>query len=146
MFSKIFGRKDNTQERSGAQEAAPETSTPVLSTGPEQGIQNLTAQDFGLMFTIENGRSQTFITLPISIGRGEQNAFVIQDPSVSIQHAYVYYDERLQKVCISDLDSTNGLFINDRPTRRNILQDDARIQIGSVMLTFRDTGYIHSGT
>lgn len=136
-ITKLFGRKDEEDERKSAPTESPTT---------DQSVQNLTDQEFGLMFTIENGSSQTFTALPIVIGRGEQSTLVLQDPSVSAQHAYVYYDDRLQKVCISDLDSTNGLFINDQPTRKNLLLDEARIRLGNVMLTFRDTGYIHSGS
>ena len=138
-ITKLFGRKDDEDEGKSAPPAPQPPAT-------EQGIQNLAGQEFGLMFTFENGKSQTFTTLPFLIGRGEQSALVLQDSSVSAQHAYVYYDERLQQVCISDLDSTNGLFINDQPTRKNILQDEARIRLGNVMLTFRDTGYIHSSS
>jgi pSer/pThr/pTyr-binding forkhead associated (FHA) protein len=143
-ITKLFGHKDDDDEGKSASAA----SSPPAASSPaaEQSVQNLAEQEFGLMFTFESGKSKTFTTLPFVIGRGEQSALVLQDPSISTQHAYVYYDERLQKVCISDLDSTNGLFINDQPTRRNILQDEARIRLGSVMLTFRDTGYIHSGS
>ena len=121
--------------RSG-QESLPESST------LQQDANALAGQEFGLMFTFENGESRTFSSLPILIGRGEQSTLVLDDPSVSAKHAYVDYDGRLQSVCISDLDSTNGLYINDQPTRKNILQDDTRIRLGSVSLTFRDTGYI----
>ena len=136
-ITKLFGRKDEEDEKKNELAPAPVT---------EHNVQNLADQEFGLMFTFENGSSQTFTTLPIVIGRSEQSALVLQDSSVSAQHAYVYYDNRLQKVCISDLDSTNGLFINDQPTRKNILLDEAAIRLGNVLLTFRDTGYIHSGS
>lgn len=139
-ITKLFGRKDDDENK---EQGAPAGSPPPAT---EQSVQNLAEQGFGLMFTLENGQSQTFTTLPFVIGRGEQSVLILQDPSVSAQHAYVFYDDRLQKVCISDLDSTNGLFINDQPTRKNILQDEAKIRLGSVMLTFRDTGYIHSGS
>lgn len=145
MFSKLFSRKDEKTGQINAGESKFQASVPEASTAGQE-IHNLAAQEFGLMFSFENGKSQTFTSLPILIGREDQNTLILQDPSVSSQHACVYFDERLQKVCIADLDSINGLFINDRPTRRNILQDDARIKIGNLTLTFRDTGYIHSGS
>jgi pSer/pThr/pTyr-binding forkhead associated (FHA) protein len=82
------------------------------------------------------------LDLPTTIGRSRENSIVITDESVSIQHARIYFDGRLGAVCIQDLDSTNGIFIDGKPTRENVLEDGARLTIGSVSLTFRDTGYL----
>lgn len=99
------------------------------------------AGDFGLQLVLDD--DQVFhLDLPTTIGRSRENSIVITDESVSIQHARIYFDRRLGAVCIRDLDSTNGIFIDGRPTRENVLEDGARLTIGSVSLTFRDTGYL----
>lgn len=99
---------------------------------------------FGLKFSLDSGKTWTLDTLPARIGRSEQNEIVLDDESVSAIHAQVYYDDLIGDVCIQDLDSLNGLFINNLPTRKNVLQDGAKIGLGKLGLTFRDTGYIHT--
>jgi pSer/pThr/pTyr-binding forkhead associated (FHA) protein len=139
-ITRLFGGKTDS-EKDGKIE---QTGSTGVNSAPERVIQDLGGQEFGLMFTFENGQAKTYTTLPITIGRNDQNTIVLQDPTVSSQHAYVYFDQRLQRVCISDLGSKNGVYINEQPTRKNVLQDDVRIRLGNVGLTFRDTGYIPS--
>jgi pSer/pThr/pTyr-binding forkhead associated (FHA) protein len=105
----------------------------------------MSEESYGLMFVLPSGETKTFNTLPLSIGRAPQSEVVIDNDGVSAIHAQVYFDELLGDVCIQDLDSLNGLFINDLPTRKNVLHDGVKITIGGVHLTFRDTGYIHAG-
>ena len=141
-ITRLFGRKTEPDKEL-------ETQQPALSSADAEAGQtsvDLGVQAFGLTFTLESGEVKLFTSLPITIGRSTQGTLSLEDQSVSAQHAYIYYDERLQRVCISDLDSTNGLFIDDQPTRKNVLQDEARIRLGNVLLVFRDTGYIHSAS
>jgi pSer/pThr/pTyr-binding forkhead associated (FHA) protein len=100
---------------------------------------------YGLKFILEGGVEKLFTELPISIGRAEDNDIVLADETVSAHHARVYYDPKARDVCILDLDSLNGLFIGDQPTRRNILYDGVKIGLGMATLIFRDTGFIYSG-
>lgn len=165
-LGKIFGRKT---EQSGA-DTAPEqpagnapptgslpipepgaTTPPVapttatssretihLAAGPAAG-----EEIYGLKFVFDSGEARTFTKLPISIGRSEENDLILQDEMVSARHALVFYDERLRDVCIQDLDSLNGVYIADQPTRKNVLYDGARLALGKTHLVYRDTGYIH---
>ena len=100
-------------------------------------------EQYGLKFILPTGESKVFAELPISIGRGEQNDLVLQDETVSSSHARVYFDDRLRSVCIVDLGSLNGIYLDGLPSLRNVLYDDAKIRFGKVELTFRDTGYLH---
>ena len=105
-----------------------------------------TEDAYGLKFSQENGETRTFVTLPITIGRDPSNDFPLAEDTVSSRHARVYYDEAAGAVCIEDLDSTNGIAIQNLPTRKNALQDGVIISLGNIILTFRDTGYIHPGS
>ena len=99
------------------------------------------AADYGLQLVLDD--DQVFhLELPTTIGRSRENSIVISDDSVSTRHARIDFDERIAAVCIEDLNSTNGIFVDGRPTRVNVLEDGARLTIGSVSLTFRDTGYL----
>jgi hypothetical protein len=103
-------------------------------------------QEYGLQFIQESGKINTFTALPISLGRDAQNNLVLDDDTVSAQHARVDYDEIVGAIYIQDLDSDNGIYIDGYPTRKNILVDGARIRLGEVELRYRDTGYIHPGS
>ena len=127
-LSKMFGQKG--EGTSGSQESASRGST---------------EQAFGLQLIFESGESVIIPSLPVTIGRGDQNSVVLKDDTVSTTHARIYYDDLVRNICIVDTDSLNGLYINDQPTRKNILYDGAKIRLGKVVLTFRDTGYIHPG-
>jgi pSer/pThr/pTyr-binding forkhead associated (FHA) protein len=140
-ISRWFQHKD---EKPSKVEETPPTQKGV--SPDKKASQGGPDQAFGLQFTFDSGETRTFTSLPISIGRGEHNDIVLGDKTVSAEHARVYYDERVRGVCIVDNDSLNGLYINDQPTRRNVLQDGVKIRLGSVNLVFRDTGYIHPGT
>lgn len=123
--------------------AAPQGEQVLASSAPTvpQKAQQPAEPAAGLQFVFESGDLKTFTTLPLSIGRSAQNDLVIDDDTVSASHARVYYDDKARAICIVDLDSLNGLFIDDQPTRRNVLRDGARVRLGNVLLTFRDTGY-----
>ena len=106
-------------------------------------VGNASGEQFGLKFVFESGESKIFNSLPITLGRAEQNDIVLKDDTVSAEHAKIYYDQQTKDICIVDLDSLNGLFIDGQPTRKNILYDGVQIGLGKVVVTFRDTGYIH---
>lgn len=130
---KLFGRKP--EQASTAEKGSPD---PEINPGVIGGNEV-----FGLQFIMDSGEAKTFTALPLKIGRGEQNDISLNDETVSTDHAQVYYDEQVRDICILDLDSLNGLFIGDQPTRKNILYDGVKIRLGRVQMTFRDTGYIH---
>jgi len=140
-LSRRFGKKDQQKAQVGK---APSAEVEASARGVT--MEASSEQVFGLKFVFESGESKTFTNLPISIGRSEQNQIVLGDKSVSATHARVYYDDRIRGVCIVDNDSLNGLYINDQPTSRNVLQDGVKIRLGNVQLAFRDTGYIHPGS
>ena len=149
-ISRIFGRKDD--QPSGEEDNASDQEVTLSSADTaDQDTQRppivpeLPDQDFGLKFVFSSGDSKTFTSLPILIGRSEQNDIVVNDETVSAVHARVCFDEQLRDICILDNGSLNGLFIDGQPTRKNILYDGVRIGLGSTEITFRDTGYIHSG-
>jgi len=152
-ISKLFGHKPRPPS-GGADESLqndtpgkePSASQPVDSqiTQVAHPVPGTAGQVYGLNFILDTGETKTFDSLPISIGRGEQNELVLNDPSVSTVHARVYYDEIIKDVCIVDDNSLNGLYIDNQPTRKNLLLDGAKIRFGNATLIFRDTGYIHS--
>lgn len=97
---------------------------------------------FGIHLIDPQGNILPISVLPVSLGRGDQCEIRIQDETISKIHARIFYHATAQAVCIEDMDSQNGLFINDRPTKINLLEDGMQIRLGTSPLIFRDTGFI----
>jgi hypothetical protein len=71
------------------------------------------------------------------IGSGDGLEVSLREPAVSAKHASVRYREGV--FSLSDLDSTNGTFLNDgtEPIARVELKDNDVIRIGEVSLKFK---------
>jgi hypothetical protein len=91
----------------------------VALTGPQKGED----------FRIREG--------PNTIGSAPDADIVLRDPAISGKHASLRYKD--QKFTITDLDSTNGTFLNDRtdPIAREELRDNDVVRIGEVTLKFK---------
>jgi hypothetical protein len=85
------------------------------------------------------GNNWTIYALPATIGRSPENQVVLGDRTVSARHAKIYYNRELHAVCIEDLGSMNGVFVNGYPTCRNILQDMDEIMIADQKLIIRSS-------
>jgi len=68
------------------------------------------------------------------IGREPSNNMMINDPLVSRRHCSIGNCEGL--VRITDLESLNGTFVNDVPTREKTLEHGDRIKVGSSHFVF----------
>ena len=71
-----------------------------------------------------------------TVGRVEDNAFQIADPSVSSHHAEILL--RGTDIVIKDLDSTNGSFINGEKISETVLRPGQVLRFGQVELKLDD--------
>lgn len=69
---------------------------------------------------------------PIRLGRGGHCDFVVRDPTVSRVHAEIRVES--ERVILQDLDSTNGTFVNDVRTEKEVVNLGDRIRLGSAEL------------
>jgi len=69
-----------------------------------------------------------------TIGRGESNEIVIDDPNASRTHARLFLESGAWS--LSDLDSLNGTLINDRQAKQTRLTSGDVITIGTTQLQF----------
>ncbi len=71
------------------------------------------------------------------LGSGAEAEIAVRDATVSAKHASIRYKD--QKFFITDLDSTNGTYLNERPeaVAREELKDNDIIRVGSVSLKFK---------
>jgi hypothetical protein len=70
------------------------------------------------------------------LGRSRQCDVVINDPNVSRRHAEVRREG--QGYVVVDLDSTNGITVNDREVKRAALAEGDRLQLGTTSLRFEN--------
>lgn len=78
-------------------------------------------------------------TTPWRIGRGKDNELVLRDNSVSRHHAEIVRDGG-GRFAIKDLDSLNGVFVDNKKVQWTSLSDGAQIDIGDLRLTFSTDG------
>ena len=78
------------------------------------------------------GRTQELKTETTTIGRAEDNAFQIGDPSVSSHHCEVLL--RGGGVVVRDLNSTNGTFISGEKVVEQALKPGQILRLGQVEL------------
>jgi FHA domain len=91
--------------------------------------------------TRSNGNAGRLLvaTTPWRIGRGKDNELVLRDNSVSRHHAEIVRDGSGQ-FAIKDLDSLNGVFVDNKKVQWTALSDGAQIDIGDLRLTFSTGG------
>jgi hypothetical protein len=71
-----------------------------------------------------------------TIGRGLGNDIILEDTRVSRHHAQLRYKAR--RFWITDLNSTNGTFVNGARVNETALRDGDVVSLGGLELTFRD--------
>ena len=71
------------------------------------------------------------------LGSGADADIVIRDGTVSSRHASLRHKD--QKFILTDLDSTNGTFLNDSavPIAREDLRDNDVVRVGAISLKFK---------
>ena len=69
-----------------------------------------------------------------TIGRASENDLVLDHPQVSRRHAQVRWNGA--QYVISDLNSTNGIYVNGERTRESVLAEGVRVQIGPFRFLF----------
>lgn len=70
----------------------------------------------------------------VTIGRGADNAIVINNPSVSARHAQLQLAGETYR--LKDLGSTNGTQVNGKPVTETLLSFDDRVRFGAAEARF----------
>jgi len=76
----------------------------------------------------------------MTIGRTLENDIFLNDPRISRHHARAIVEQteedRPPKVVLLDMDSTNGLRVNDERTREAVLKEGDKVAMGDTLLRF----------
>src|SRR6267143_5166220 len=84
----------------------------------------------GMPKLIISGTPHELVDEAITIGRGPDNAIVVNDPSISTHHAQLVLVDGTYR--LRDLGSTNGTRVDGKPLTEAVLRFDDRIQFGAV--------------
>ncbi len=84
----------------------------------------------------DKGKVYEHLSLPITIGREEDNTIQLNDERVSRFHARIQIED--QEIFIADLESTNGTRVNGENIQIAILRPGDTITIGSCFMLFGD--------
>src|SRR5215469_2502880 len=84
------------------------------------------------------GRSYDLATERTTVGRVEDNAIQIAEPSVSSRHCEILL--KGEDVVIKDLGSTNGTFINGEKISESVLKPGQTLRLGNVELKLDTPG------
>jgi hypothetical protein len=105
---------------------------PQLPRGATIGLLHATGASVGTN-VIRLPRSR-----PFRIGRAKESELRLFDARISRQHALIDYDPRLNSFIVTDLGSSNGVYVNDhRVDRPTVLRDGDRLEIGNLgVITF----------
>jgi hypothetical protein len=71
-----------------------------------------------------------------TLGRGLGNDIILEDTRVSRHHAQLRYKAR--RFWLTDLNSTNGTFVNGARVSETALRDGDLVSLGGLEMTFRD--------
>lgn len=86
-----------------------------------------------------NGSSIGYYELgdqPLTIGRGADNHLVVDDPTVSSRHAVIEATDAGYR--IRDLDSTNGVWVNEKRLTEAPLSPEDSVRIGTHNLQYAE--------
>ena len=87
------------------------------------------------LINLESKRDYRVDTVPWRIGRSRINSLSIDDHSVSRVHAEINIDDAA-KFHLSDLESLNGVYVNEKKVEISPLTDGDIIDIGDVRFRF----------
>ena len=87
------------------------------------------------------GRTHELKADKTTIGRVEDNAFQIVEPSVSSHHCEVLL--RGKEVVVRDLNSTNGTFINGEKVSESVIKPGQILRLGQIEIRLETDAPLH---
>ena len=115
----------------------PSNPVPVPAVPPVIPQVSEAQKDSVFFYDAENDIAYTLTGAPEKIGRESTNEIVVSDINASRTHAEVHMEPNGSWI-ISDLGSTNGLYVNGRRVNAAQLRDADIVLIGTTRLEFQD--------
>lgn len=128
------GHQSSVPERGPQAEAAEGARTVLFKALAEPEIESGTPKSTLEVVSGEANHRVVPLGNQLKIGRSGGNDLVLLDEKASREHALVSFNEG--RYVIEDLDSTNGVCVNDRRIQKIILKPGDRITIGDTVIVF----------
>jgi diguanylate cyclase (GGDEF)-like protein len=87
-----------------------------------------------VIYGADLGKRMPIGSAPFEIGRSSKNDLFLDQESVSRHHARITFDGA--EYWVTDLNSTNGTFVNDVSAREQRLRDGDQVRVGRSILKF----------
>lgn len=107
----------------------------MLTKKSFNGFKNNPPQGF-LSWKKGNHREQREVRDFLSVGRGESNQLVLEDPFISRHHVRIERKKDSGFFVLKDMDSRNGVYLNGNRVYKAVLRDKDQIQIGENIFHF----------
>jgi len=85
----------------------------------------------------QEGQTFRLTEAPLTVGRAPTNPIQALDESVSRRHATFRWVGRAHQV--SDLNSDNGVFVNDNRVQETLLRHNDRVRVGAIEFVYEST-------
>ncbi len=109
-----------------------------MGPGPAEGTRIIerAPKHIALLINRKNPSQRYDLLATTDIGRAQTNTVVLNDVTVSRQHARIRLEE--DKFLLFDLGSANGTFVNDQPVEAPVaLAENDAVRFGEVEFTFK---------
>ena len=114
------------------EQAESSSATPMPDASIKQTVDAIATIEVFRDGQIDQVMSLADVPSRVMIGRGEDCELLLDSQFVSRHHALIYCNN--EGVCIEDLNSSNGTFVNSRKVSRRDLQADDKVAIGDFQL------------
>ena len=90
---------------------------------------------YGTIESLDGSEKHVIYDKTYKIGRNEENDLVLANQTISSFHAQIHLDRRKQFV-ITDLQSANGILINNKSIATSVLNNNDILEIGEIRFKF----------
>lgn len=129
--AQLLGEPEGDKEPPQADYGHTMVYTPDRATPPPRDFMS---QPRGRGYIVIDGKRNLLAGERMTIGRSRECELIVDDPNVSRQHAEVR--KTIEGWMIVDLGSTNGVKVNGRRVREEVLHPGDKITLGLVELEF----------
>jgi hypothetical protein len=117
------------QNAGGTDQAVPALGAAVAPAAPAGEAMPAGTAYLDVLDGSMKGQRMVLSQQPMTIGRADDNAICLKDPSVSSHHARVDFYQG--KYYISDLQSSNGTYVNNQRVEQAQLNNQDVVALGS---------------
>lgn len=118
---------EEAEEAEPKKEGSLTSKTPISTTYSPSRIVIINGDEAGAAYPIKG---------MVTFGRARSNTVFLRDVKISRQHAQI--EERAGQYVLTDLNSSNGTFVNGERIKEHVLSNNDEIQMGDVVMQYQE--------